>query len=512
MFFNFFQPFYQKIIAAALNALVMCLAAKRFYLFLQLNSYYPKRGYFKIIKTRYFLYCILTAILPLCFAWQPFVCLICYCGFGIAFLIFSFTCRSRVLLKYTKRIIRLHITTFLLLFIFGIYFDIVFTPLVLIAIVLTAFFINMPLENIINNYYIKKAKAKLQNMPNLFKIAIVGSWGKTSVKQILEHILSNKYSVLATPGSYNTPLGISSVINNTLKPDTQVFIAEMGAKRIGDIKYLTKLLDPDIAIITGVGNQHLETFGSIENIIKAKYEICQNLKSNAVCVFNIDNDVSAGYAKQTTLKSITVSIKTSAGIYAEVEKTSEAGTYFLINFADQNKKARTRLLGEHNVLNIMLAVAAAMQIGMDKEEIISRIATIPQIKHRLELISGANGTIIIDDSYNANSEGVEHALKVLKDLNCKNKIVVTPGIVELGKMQYDCNFTYAKQLASVCDYVIIVGNENKKALTDGLAHMQFDMHKLFLTVSLSEASNILKDILHSNDAVLFANDLPDNFV
>lgn len=510
---NLIEPFYLRVICAACNGIVMCLAAKKFYLFLQLNSYYPQRGYLKIVKTREFLFGATITAFAACVCILSYVfSLFVYTLMSIFLTIKNIKTKTKVKLKYTKRIKRLHFTVFLLIALFNVYFNLIFAPLLLVMFVLLAFYINLPIEHLINSYYIRKAKKKLNSAPNLIKIAVVGSWGKTSVKQILQHLLKSSFSVLSTPGSYNTPLGISSVINNSLVKDTQILIAEMGAKRRGDIKYLTKMISPDIAIITGVGNQHLETFKSQANIEKAKFEVCENMDSGALCVFNADNAVSAKYAEKTATRVLRVSLNQKADCYAEILKVSEGGTNFNVHIESKLYNCTTKLLGRHNVLNIMLAAAVAHALGVGFDSIVENIATIPPIKHRLELLDSSNGIIVIDDSYNANSEGVKHALDVLQMLKCGKRIVVTPGIVELGDMQFSYNFTYGEQLSQVCDCVILVGTQNKKAISDGLEHGGFPRHRLYEATSLIEASETLKSLIQSGDAVLFANDLPDNFI
>ncbi|MBU1262741.1 UDP-N-acetylmuramoyl-tripeptide--D-alanyl-D-alanine ligase [bacterium] len=351
-----------------------------------------------------------------------------------------------------------------------------------------------PTEKLINLRYLIMAKKKLKRLkPKV--IGITGSYGKTSTKHILAHILSQKYKVLATPESYNTLMGICKVINNNLLPEHQIFIVEMGAYKRGDIKELCDLVKPEIGILTGIGLQHLERFGSVENIRKTKFELIESLPKDGIAILNS----GCKYCQKFQPKVKTIR-------YGGQEKgirVSAEGLSFSVN----GITFQTSLLGSHNLQNILSAIACARELKMTLEEIQRAVFSLPQIPHRLQLIKTPT-SIIIDDAYNSNPVGAKEALFLLSQFSGR-KILVTPGMIELGEKEYEENRLFGEEAAKTCDVVILVGKKRTKAIADGLLSAGFSKDNLFVVKSLDEARDKLSQI--RGDVILFENDLPDNY-
>lgn len=383
-------------------------------------------------------------------------------------------------------------------------------PLAVPFFVLIAYYITKPFEDARKRQYIHKCTQKLCSYKNLIRIGITGSYGKTSLKEILKTLLKEKYDVLATPSSYNTPMGICKTVNN-LKPEHQIFIAEMGARHVGDIAELAAIVKPDYAIISGITGQHLETFGNISTIQKTKYELVESMIGGAVA-YTIDNENTSVLFGDCKIKSIPAGLDLSKNpeVYATDVKTSEYGTDFTLCFKNEKITCHTSLLGRHNVSNICLAVAIALELGLTKEEICSGISRLKPVKHRLECIRNSQGVTIIDDSYNANTMGIDAAMQVLSDFPGR-KIIVTPGLVELGREEDLENYRLGKKMAAVCDIAILVGKSATYRIADGLYDADFNHENVITAKDLETAKKKLKKLLKKGDVILFENDLPDKF-
>ena len=366
-------------------------------------------------------------------------------------------------------------------------------PLILIPLMLLSNGIAKIYEIPHNKKFIKRAKAKLSSS-DIKVIAITGSFGKTSTKFILNSMLSKKYRVLTTPRSHNTPIGIALAVNSHDLKDYDVFIAEMGARHLGDIEELCEICPPDISVITGVCGQHLETFKTFQNIVKAKGEILSYTKERAIIADDCFDLFAEFPAKK--LRSNCVS---------DIECTPE-GTAFTLTLGGNSKKVKTKLLGRHSALNIGLAAEAAYYVGMTLEEIAEAVGEIEYIEHRLQLIK-SGGVNILDDGYNSNVKGAAAAIEVLKSFDGR-KIVVTPGLVELGVMEEKENFELGKKLVGL-DFVILVGDTLIGSVKKGYEENGGDSGKLKICPTLQSAQEELKGFIKEGDTVLFLNDLPD---
>ncbi len=363
-----------------------------------------------------------------------------------------------------------------------------------------------PIEKANNKKYIKIATKKLKDFPDMIKIGITGSYGKTSVKNMLLTILSTKYKVFATPKSYNTPMGVCKSVES-LDSSFDIFICEMGARYKGDIKELCDIVNPSYGIITGITKQHLQTFKTLENIKETKAEL---LKAVKTCVISSDSEATLSLKTESGVEIITAGINEDSQVFAHDIKCTKQGSEFILNFNGQKIATSTKLLGEHNVSNLVLASALAFRLGLSLEEIAEGISKVESVPHRLELVENDKGITIIDDSYNANPVGSKIAIKFAKSFGNRT-IVVTPGMVELGKSEKQENIQYGKNLA-VCDFVILVGETCAYSVREGLFEAGFNFDNVFMAKTMEDAKVKLSEIVLAGDTVLFENDLPDRFL
>ena len=383
-----------------------------------------------------------------------------------------------------------------------------------------------PLERAINEAYLLSARKRIKTLqPRV--IGITGSYGKTSTKYILHQILSQKFNALMTPDSYNTPMGICKVIRGDLTAEHEIFIVEMGAYKRGDIRELCNLASPQIGILTAVGPQHLERFKSIENIAKGKYELIESLPADGLAVFNCDNEICAGLAdkreqtgspvrRYATEESPVGSAADTADLFATNVRYTDNGLAFTVHantekFDITDTEIQTRLLGKHNVSNILAAMTIAMKCGMELAEIREAVAKVEPVPHRLQLTSGVGGVIIIDDSFNSNPVGAKAALEALNEIGDGKKVLVTPGMVELGEREYEENRRLGEQAANVCDLVILVGPIRTKPILDGLRAAEYPSQQIIVALNLEEVKQHLATQVQAGAVVLFENDLPDSY-
>lgn len=382
-------------------------------------------------------------------------------------------------------------------------------------IVMLAVIILIPVEKTINKKYWKEASAMLKSMPELTVIGITGSYGKTSTKHYLYRILSEKFDVLMTPGSYNTTMGVIRTIREQLKPYNSIFICEMGAKQKGDIKEICDLVHPEIGIVTAVGPMHLETFKTIENVQSTKFELIDSLPSDGLAVINNDFEYCANRIV-SNVRSNRYSLESgkedNVDYIAEDIKYSPEGTSFVVKGPDNYElPLTTRLVGACNISNLLGAVIVAKQLGLSNDRIRYAVSRIEQVEHRLSIKRTPGGVTIIDDAFNSNPSGSKMALDVLSSFKDGKRIIVTPGMIELGDRQKQLNEELGMEIARSADVAIIVGEYNREALIAGIKKIGFNSDNLYEVGSFNEAQNVLGNILKSGDTVLYENDLPDTF-
>ena len=387
-----------------------------------------------------------------------------------------------------------------------------FMPIVM----LTANLLNKPLEAAISRWYYNDAKRILRSMPDLKIIGITGSFGKTSTKHYLYRILSEKYNVLMTPGNFNTTLGVIRTVREHLKPHHQVFIVEMGAKQRGDIKEICDLVHPSIGIVTAVGEMHLETFGSVEGVLKTKFELIDALPANGLGVINIDSQPIAEAHLKHHCSTISYSVENTLADYRATDVNyAPLSTSFAIDVrGDKNEGYVTHLAGRGNILNLLAAIAVADELKVPSAMQKRAIRQIEQIEHRLSIKHTAGGITIIDDAYNSNPAGAKMALEVLRDFKRKEggrRIVVTPGFVEMGESQERNNRALGHHIAESADWAFVVNRINRDAIVQGLKERDFAEERIIIADSFAEASERLAQMMVAGDVILYENDLPDSF-
>lgn len=428
-------------------------------------------------------------------------------------------------LVVTARIKRLSFTMFLIYFVMIIpyvvnfsYDNLVYIYIILGLVtylnhfvVMTANVINKPVEKCVYLYYKFSAQSKLKRM-NIPVVGITGSYGKTSSKNIINDILNVKLNCIPSPKSFNTPYGLINAINNYLDKFNDIFIAEMGAFKIGDIRQNCKLVKPKYGIITTIGEAHLESFGSRDNIMKGKFELVESLPSDGLAILNGDDEYQLKYKikNKCSIKWIGMDNK-DVDLYATNIKLSGSGTSFDCVFkGDKNKyKFNTKLLGKHNVYNILAGILLGKELGLSINELQRGVNSVKPIEHRLELKKYGNINII-DDAFNSNPVGSKMAVEVL-GLMEGTKIIVTPGMVELGSKQYELNKKFGEYISKVCDYVILVGKKQTKPIYEGLIENKFDDKKIFILNDVREAFPLMNKLASGNTYALLENDLPDLF-
>ncbi len=371
--------------------------------------------------------------------------------------------------------------------------------------------INHPLESAINRYYINDAKRMLKGMPDLRIIGITGSFGKTSVKYYLNTLLQSKYSVLVTPGNYNTPLGITRTIREHLKPSHEIFLCEMGARRVGEIKEICELAHPHLGIITSIGPQHLDTFKSIENIQKTKFELADALPDDGMLFLNGNNSYIREMASQYPIKIFYNSNNAEDGYYAKDISVSRYGTDFtVVSPNGESEHYQTKLIGEHNVINVVGAISVANHLGIPLCDLKISVRRIQPVEHRMQIKDHGSFTII-DDAYNSNPVGSKAAVETLAMFD-GIKILVTPGMVELGEKESEYNYNLGTYAAGCCDYILLVGKKHTDPIKNGALDKGFSGDKCKSFDRLEDALSFayaLKGQEHKY--ILLENDLPDNY-
>lgn len=378
------------------------------------------------------------------------------------------------------------------------------------VLVLLANLINKPMELSINNGYIKDAKKILASCPDLKIIGITGSYGKTSVKYYLTTLLRAKYNVLMTPESYNTPMGVVKTVRGSLKATHEIFVCEMGAKWVGDIKELCDIVHPHHGVITSIGPQHLESFKTLDAVKNTKFELSDSLPEGGMLFLNADDENIKAHGSNRPF--ISYSIDAEADYKAYDISVSERGTTFSVKTPEgESEQFSTKLIGRHNVLNIVGAIAISHKMGISLKELKGQVRRLEGVPHRLQLSDRGDMTII-DDAYNSNPSGTKAALEALS-LFDGYKILVTPGMVELGAKQNELNREFGRNAAKVCDYVVLVGQRQAVPIKSGLLDKEYDESKIFIANTIEEALSHVYSINSEGrkKIVLLENDLPDNY-
>lgn len=370
--------------------------------------------------------------------------------------------------------------------------------------------ITSPIEASIRRSYLNDAKKILDSHAGLIKIGITGSFGKTTTKNIMQAMVSEQFNSLMTPASYNTPMGITRTIREMLKPIHQVFVCEMGADHVGDIEELMNFVHPQIGVVTSIGPQHLNTFGSQENIIREKMKMIEMLPSDGFGALNYDNAFIRNYKIQNNVETITYGVHSKdTDITVEDIHYTPSGSSFTVVYKGERVAMETKLLGELNILNILSAVAVAKHLGVSWSVIQRAVRQMKQVEHRLEL-KKINGYRFIDDAFNANPTGSAMALEVL-GMMPNTRIIVTPGMIDLGEKQFEINKHFGTLMKGKADIVILVGKNQTKPIYEGLQESGYNMENVIVLDKVKEAFTYVYTHAAPTDTILLENDLPDAF-
>jgi UDP-N-acetylmuramoyl-tripeptide--D-alanyl-D-alanine ligase len=379
---------------------------------------------------------------------------------------------------------------------------------------LLANIVNAPAEGRIRGKFIQSAKDRLNQRNDRIIAGITGSYGKTSVKHILTELTSRRFNVLMTPGSFNTTLGVVKTINEQLNSTHDLFVVEMGAKETGDIKEICDIVPPDYAIITSIGPQHLETFGSIENVAATKGELFRGVKPGGVIALNAGDPLVAGLPRRSDVRYLTYGAPGSDCTVSDVQITGSGTTFTLRANTGQGQIVETfstQLLGAHNIDNMLGAIAIALDLGVPVRDIHRALKDMKPVQHRLSSYRAGGGWLVLDDAFNSNPTGSSNALEVLKAIEGGKKLIMTPGMIELGDEQDALNERFGEKIAGVCDDVILVGPKRTAPIARGIRSMGFPEERLHIVKNLKEGFEMVQQLAGPGDVLLIENDLPDSY-
>jgi UDP-N-acetylmuramoyl-tripeptide--D-alanyl-D-alanine ligase len=422
-----------------------------------------------------------------------------------------------------------------------------FAPGLALVLVIAGNTLMMPVEAQVRRRFLRRARARISAYrPRV--IGIAGSYGKTSTKHITAQLLAPYVEALATPKSFNTLMGITRTINEYLEPKHRIFLVEMDAYAPGEIAAMCRLVEPEIAVITAVGPQHLERFGTIARIADALYELVAALSPGSPAVIYSGDPVSACLAERaakdgyrvvrygfdlTPLISQSSSICPAGGplslgseeaagvpmaapldVVASDVVVDGRATHFTWRWEAEGLEHRVSipLPGRHNILNVSAALAVVHLLGLPVADAVRQAMRLEPVPHRLQLLAGSGGITIIDDSYNANPVGVHNGLDALAQMPGRMKILVTPGLVELGSVEEAENRRFGEHAARVCDHVILVGARQTVPIQAGLRSGGLAPERIHVVETLDEVTAMLGHIAGPGAVVLFANDLPDTYL
>lgn len=420
-------------------------------------------------------------------------------------------------LRFTRRMNVLALLTWFISAVFlliGAWFDlgISFAAIAAIAVPATvdlSLLLTLPLERRSLSKFVKTAEEKVKKISPIV-VGITGSFGKTSTKVYIAHLVSTTFTTLASPASFNNRAGLARTVNENLVIGTEVLIAEMGTFKKGEIADLCSWLPPTISVITSIGPVHLERFGTEDEILEAKTEIT---KTASVVVLNGDDYRLMGLALRLEAEGKKVWRVSGTDLQADVAvKDDDEGN--LVLYLHQKRVGSMPLL-DISRTNLGIAVAVAVELGVSETTVAELLPSLPVAKNRLNVSTTENGILVLDDTYNANPAGSRLALSALErrrtELN--NVVVVTPGMIELGKKQHEENTYFARAAAKIATDLVFVGYTNRRALLEGLQNAQNEgfTPNVVLVSNRAKAVAWVKSNLIPGDVVLYENDLPDHF-
>jgi UDP-N-acetylmuramoyl-tripeptide--D-alanyl-D-alanine ligase len=373
-----------------------------------------------------------------------------------------------------------------------------------------------PVQALDNRRFVERAKRRLAEVDPL-AIGITGSYGKTTTKACVDAVAELRGPSYATPASFNSYLGVVRAINEGLSSKHRSFVVEMGAYRRGDVAELCELVSPRIGVLTAIGPAHLERFGSLDETERAKGELAEAIPADGVFVTNADDERCVRAAGRTSARVILFSAAGApdAELSAHDIAMAEGTTRFTLRRRDdagstEEATIRSRLLGRHNVANLLAAAAVGTGMDLPLEAIARALARVSPPAHRLApILNRQAGIVVIDDAYNSNPVGAAAALDVLASHEADRRLLVTPGMVELGNREAAENQRFGTKAAAVCDLVVLVGEERSRPILEGLHAASFPDSQIHVVANTSEAQALLAKTTRRGDVVLFENDLPD---
>lgn len=368
-----------------------------------------------------------------------------------------------------------------------------------------------PVQALDNRRFVQRAQRKLDEIGPLV-VGITGSFGKTTTKACVAEVAELRGPAYATPASFNSYLGVVRAVNEGLTAKHRAFIAEMGAYRPGDIAELCELVHPTIGVLTAIGPAHLERFGSLDAIERAKGELAEQLPAGGTYVTTADDERCLRTTERTAARVVLFSAAGSpdADLTATGIEMAEGTTRFTLRRGGEEVTVRTRLLGRHNVANLLAAAAVGTSLDLPLAALGRALARVSPPAHRLApILNRQAGIVVIDDAYNSNPVGAAAALEVLASHEAERRLLVTPGMVELGDREAEENERFGERAAAVCDLVVLVGEERSKPILAGLTAASFPDSQIHVVANSREAEALLAKTTRRGDVVLFENDLPD---
>lgn len=375
-----------------------------------------------------------------------------------------------------------------------------------------------PLEIFQKNRIVNAAKKKIQGLPDLEIIGITGSYGKTTMKETVYTILKEQFNVVKTEGNNNTPLGIARTILNKIDKNTEIFVVEMGEYVKGDVAALCEIAQPHISIITGINEAHLERYKTMENAISTKFEIVEYAKKDATIIMNADDKLILDNYPKYIGDHYHLFFSSKNHDYAtykirneEFMQDGSGQSFEVYNEHESIGTVKVPVIAEYIKGNVVAGVIVARMMGMKEPLIRMGISQIKPVEHRLQPRMNANNILVIDDTYNGNSDGVREGIALLKKFESRRKVYVTPGLVETGALAESIHLEIGKQLASAADLVILIRNSVTGFIYKGLKDAEYPEDKIIWYDNSKKAYNELFTHLQANDVVLLQNDWTDNY-
>jgi UDP-N-acetylmuramoyl-tripeptide--D-alanyl-D-alanine ligase len=395
-------------------------------------------------------------------------------------------------LVFTGRVKRF----FAAMLLFAIFIAVSFNHFTIIIPLFLAYFISLFIEKMLFNGFKVKAQKKIESMSDMKVVGITASYGKTSIKNYVEHLVKAKYKTYATPRSVNTLGGVMKDVNDDLPSDIEVYVVEMGARGEGDIAEISTFVNPHYVVVGKIGPAHIEYFKTMENIRNTKMEILKTdrLKTawihESAMVKPESNVHTFGTKENLDMRS---NVAAPKYIIEDVEATLESTSFTL-----DGVRYSASILGAFNAMNLAAAVLVAKELGLSDEQIQKQLSTLKPVAHRLQRID-AGGKVILDDSFNGNIDGTMASFDLATTYEGR-KVVITPGLVEVDDA---LNIQVAQRANKVFDVVVVTGDLNYAIFKEYV-----DAEKLVKLASKAEMESMLVEQTLPGDLILFANDAP----